>query len=68
MPRARITAIILSVATAWLGTALVSRAQDSFVQRLLQQQVYDPTMNDGDGEEDEYAVDQAAMWLQQPAA
>jgi len=25
-------------------------------------------MNDGDGEEDEYAVDQAAMWLQQPAA
>ncbi len=71
MRRARVTAIIVSLLTglvSFIGTTSAARAQDSFVQRLMQQQVYDPAVGEGDeGDEDEM-VEQAAMWLQQPAA
>src|SRR5262245_16941642 len=67
MRRPQFTAIILGSLLAWWGTASVSQAQDSFVQRLMRQQVYDASMDDGVESDDEYAVEQAAMWLQQPA-
>src|SRR5437879_6107552 len=67
MRRSYITEVSLSILTAWCCLASMSLAQDSFAGRLLQQ-TYDPAIDEGADVDDDGMVEQAAMWLQQPAA
>src|SRR5438552_3406754 len=67
MPRSRITAISLGILIAGSWIASAARAQESFIARLLEP-TYDPAVYAADElDEDQGAVEQAAMWLQQPA-
>src|SRR5436190_4582721 len=67
MPRSQTAAISLGVLIAWSWIASGAMAQDSFIARLLEP-TYDPAVLAADElEEDDGAVEQAAMWLQQPA-